>query len=70
MSPELRFVLAPVFRYLGFAVLAGALAFVADREMFLQHAQPVLGEVTATHSEPRACQDVGPAGGGPTPAPI
>ena len=59
MSPELRFVLAPVFRYLAFGVLAGALAFGADRELFLQHAQPVLGEVTATHTEPRACDDGG-----------
>jgi hypothetical protein len=59
MSPELRYVLAPVFRWVGLGVLLGALAFAADREMFLQHAQPVQGTVTATHTEPRACDDGG-----------
>jgi hypothetical protein len=59
MSPELKYVLAPVFRWVGLGVLLGALAFAADREMFLQHAQPVQGLVTATHTEPRACDDGG-----------
>jgi hypothetical protein len=70
MNPELRYVLAPVFRWLGLGVLLGALAFAADREMFLQHAQPVLGTVTATHTEPRACDDGGRGRRPPTAAAI
>ena len=62
MSPELKYVLAPVFRWVGLGVLLGALAFVADREMFLRHAQPVQGLVTATHTEPRACDNGGRGG--------
>jgi hypothetical protein len=62
VSPELRYVLAPVFRWLGLGVLLGAAAFGADRALFLQHAEAVQGTVTATHTEPRACDDGGRGG--------
>jgi hypothetical protein len=62
MSPELRYVLAPVLRWLGLGVLLGALAFGADRVRFLEHAEAVEGVVTATHTEPRASDDGGRGG--------
>jgi hypothetical protein len=66
VSPELRYVLAPVFKYIGFGVLAGALAFGGDRAMFLRHAESVQGTVTATRTEPRACDDGGRGRRAPT----